>query len=103
MVQSIVEAVALHAQEEPEKFCLADGTAELTYREYWECIFGYAKHLQKLGVEKGDCVVVRNSQNAKTLAAGLAIQLLGAVFVPLEKEVADSRILEITDTVRAKL
>lgn len=102
MVQSIVEAVAMHAQETPEKFCLADGTEELTYREYWECIFGYAKYLKKLGVNKGDCVVVRNAQNVKTLIAGLAIQLLGAVFVPLEKDVADGRILEIAEFVDAK-
>lgn len=101
-MQSIVEAVALHAQVEPEKFCLADSTNELTYRGYWECIFGYAKHLQKLGVGKGDCVVVRNSQNIKVLVTGLAIQLLGAIFVPLEKEVADSRILEIVEAVDAK-
>ncbi|MGN1167470.1 MAG: class I adenylate-forming enzyme family protein [Lachnospiraceae bacterium] len=102
MVRSIVEAVALHAQEMPEKFCLADGSNELTYREYWECIFGYAKHLQELGIKKGDCVVVRNSQNIKVLTAGLAIQLLGAVFVPLEKDVADNRILEIAEIVNAK-
>ena len=48
MVQSIVEAVALHAQKNPDKFCLTDGRTELTYRGYWECIFGYAKHLQEL-------------------------------------------------------
>lgn len=102
MAQSIVEAIALHAKENPEKFCLADSSDELTYREYWESIFGYAKHLQQLGIGRGDCVVVRNSQNVKVLTAGLAIQLLGAVFVPLEKDVADSRILEIVKTVGAK-
>lgn len=102
MAQSIVEAVALHAQEQTDKFCLADGRTELTYRGYWECIFGYAKHLQELGVGKGDCVVVRNSQNVEVLTAGLAIQLLGAIFVPLEKNVADSRILEIAEAVEAK-
>ncbi len=102
MVQSIVEAIALHAQENPDKFCLADGRKELTYRGYWECILGYAKHLQELGVEKGDCVVVRNAQNIETLTTGLAIQLLGAVFVPMEKNVADNRIQEIAEAVNAK-
>lgn len=37
-MRSIVEAVALHAQEFPEKFCIADRKNELTYRGYWECI-----------------------------------------------------------------
>ncbi len=102
MVQSIVEAVASHAQATPDKFCLADGRKELSYRGYWECIYGYAKHLQQLGIGKGDCVVVRNSQDVEVLVCGLAIQLLGAVFVPLEKNVADGRIQEIIEAVEAK-
>lgn len=102
MVRSIVEAVALHAKETPDKFCLADGRNELTYRGYWEHICGYAKHLQELGIKKGDCVVVRNSQSMETLVTGLAIQLLGAIFVPLEKNVADSRIQEVAEAVHAK-
>lgn len=103
MVSSIVEAVALHAKENPDRLCLADGRNEYTYCGFWKQICGYAQRLKQYGVEKGDHVVVRNSQNAATLIAGLAIQLLGAVFVPLEKEVADRRILEIIETVNAKL
>ncbi len=102
MAESIVEAVALRAKEAPDAFCLADGRKELSYRGYWECIYGYAKHLQELGVERGDCVVVRNSQNIEMLTTGLAIQLLGAIFIPLERDVADSRITEILDAVNAK-
>ena len=102
MPESIVEAIALHAQATPDKFCIADGRNELTYREYWECIMGYAKHLQELGITKGDCVVVRNSQNVPMLVTGLAIQLLGAIFVPLERDVADNRIIEIIEAVDAK-
>ena len=102
MAQSIVEAVAMHAKANPDKFCVADGRYELTYQMFWEHICGYAKHLQELGVEKGDCVVVRNAQNVVQLVAGLAIQLLGAIYVPVEKNVADQRILEIVDTVNAK-
>ena len=103
MINSIVEAVALHAQEHPDKFCAADGRYEFTYREFWKHIYGYARQLEEMGISKGDYVVVRNSQNTVTLITGLAIQLVGAIFVPLEKNVADQRILEIIDTVDAKL
>lgn len=103
MIRSIVEAVALHALETPEKFCAADGRNEYTYKTFWEHIAGYAEYLKNLGIVKGDHVVVRNSQNAATLITGLAVQFLGAVFVPLEKEVADQRIVEIIETVSAKL
>jgi len=102
MVQSIVEAVFKFADETPDKLCLADGNREISYSEYREFIFGYAKFLKAAGIQKGDCVVVRNGQNPETLIAGLAIQLLGAVFVPLEKNVAESRILEIIHFVDAK-
>lgn len=103
MVQSIVEAVALHAQENPSAFCAADGRYELTYGEFWKHIFGYAGHLKELGIGKGDYVVVRNTQNVVQLVTGLAITLVGGIFVPIEKSVADQRILEIINTVGAKL
>lgn len=102
MGQSIVEAVAHWAQVLPEKFCIADSRKEASYREYWEYIFGYAGHLRRLGVGSGDRVVVRNGQNMETAVCGLAVQLAGAVFVPVEKNAADARILEIIETVDAK-
>lgn len=103
MIHSIVEAVALHSKETPEKLCAADGRYEFTYSEFWKQIIGYARHLKELGIEKGDHVVVRNSQNTVMLITGLAVQLVGGIFVPIEKNVADQRILEIIDTVDAKL
>lgn len=103
MIRSIVEAVALHATETPEKFCAADGRYEFTYTSFWSHICGYAAHLKELGITKGSHVVVRNAQNTATLITGLAIQLLGGIFVPLEKEVADHRIVEIIETVNAGL
>lgn len=101
-MQSIVEAVAIHAKKNPDKLCVADGRYELSYRMFWEHIYGYANHLKELGVVKGDCVVVRNAQNAVQLVTGLAIALAGGIFVPVEKNVADQRILEIIDAVQAK-
>lgn len=102
MVQSIVEAVACHAQSQPDKFFLADSRRDVTFREAWEHVFGYARHLQEIGVMSGDKVVVRNSQNMEMAICGLAIQLLGGIFVPIEKNAADSRILEIVEAVQAK-
>lgn len=101
-MRSIVESVALYAKEQGEKFCIADRKNELTYRDYWEGIYGYAKHLQDLGIKNGDAIVVHNSQSVETLVSGLAIQLLGAVFVPIEREIAETRALEIMHIVDAK-
>ncbi|MDO5540998.1 MAG: class I adenylate-forming enzyme family protein [Eubacteriales bacterium] len=101
-MQSIVEAVAVHAAEEPGRLCVADGKTEFTYQEFWEHIAGYARHLAETGVKAGDRVVVRNAQNVSQLVAGLAIQLAGAIFVPIEKNAADNRIQEILDITEAK-
>lgn len=101
-MQSIVEAIAIHAQKNPNKLCAADGRYELSYRAFWEHIYGYANHLTELGVTKGDYVVVRNAQNVVQLVTGLAVTLAGGIFVPIEKNIADQRILEIIDTVQAK-
>ncbi|MBO5371427.1 MAG: acyl--CoA ligase [Lachnospiraceae bacterium] len=101
-MKSIVEAVASHAKVHPDKLCLADGKRELDYRGYWECIYGYAKYLQSKGIAAGDPVVVRNGQNIETLVAGLAIQLLKAIFVPVEKNAAEARLTEIVEAVDAK-
>lgn len=103
MAESIVEAVARWAQLQPDKFCLADSRRDVTYDGYRECIYGYAKRLRELGIGYGDRVVVRNGQNMETAVCGLAIQLLGAIFVPVEKNAADARILEIQEAVGAKL
>ncbi len=100
-MQSIVEAVALWAETQPDRFCLADEKRELTYGQYWEQIAGYALYLKEQGVKRGDCVLVRNSQNIDFVTAGLAVQLLGAVFVPLEKNIAEHRVLELYEEVSA--
>ena len=100
-MQSIVEAAAYYAAEKPQKLCAADGKTELTYQAFWEHIAGYAMHLRETGVKAGDRVVVRNAQNVSQLVAGLAIQLAGAVFVPVEKNAAEERIQEILDATDA--
>ena len=83
MVRSIVEALAEYAKVQPDKLFLADGKVELTYLDAWKCVYGYAVHLRELGIRRGDHVVVRNSQNAQLVISQLAIQLVGAVFVPM--------------------
>lgn len=103
MVRSIVEALAEYAKVQPDKLFLADGKVELTYLDAWKCVYGYAVHLRELGIRRGDHVVVRNSQNAQLVISQLAIQLVGAVFVPIEKNAADDRIAEIIGAVEAKL
>lgn len=102
MFRSIIEAVAYHGKNTPEKICVVDETKALTYREFWIHINDIAEKLKKLGIQQQDKVAVECTQNADFLICGLACHLMGAVFVPLEKNVAKERAAEIIEVTEAK-
>lgn len=101
--RSIVECIACHASEQPDKLCLADSKKSLTYREVWTHIYGLSQFLTKSGIKKGDCVMIECTQNVDFMIGEFAVQLAGAIFVPLEKNAAISRVSEIASDVDAKL
>ena len=84
MIRSIVEAVFVHSQTQPDKLCLADDTGKVTYREYAQQIRQVAGVFAADGVGAGDTVVVEACQTIDYLSIQLALELLGAVFVPVE-------------------
>lgn len=101
--KSIVECIAHHAVSQPDKMCLADSKKSMTYAEIWSNIYGLAQHFTDNGIRKGDCIVIECTQNVDYMICEFAIQLSGAVFVPLEKNAAMSRVEEITADVDCKL
>lgn len=101
--QSIVECIASHSYNMPDKLCLADSKNALSYKETWSNIYGLSLLLKNLGVSKGDCVVIECTQNADYMVCEFAIQLAGGVFVPLERNAAVARVEEIISDVDAKL
>ncbi len=92
MFRSIVEAVFHHAARRPEALCLADDADRATYREYADKVRRYAGFLAGEGVAAGDRVVVEASQSVNYLALELALQLLGAIFVPVERNCAPEKV-----------
>ncbi|MBR5799530.1 MAG: AMP-binding protein, partial [Lachnospiraceae bacterium] len=103
MFCSIMDAVRYHALHTPEKLCVADGIADYSYLTMYEKAGAVATCLQNAGVKQGDRVTVECTQNAYYLICGLACQLLGAIFVPVENKVAIERLKEITASVEAAL
>lgn len=103
MYRSVVEAVFSHAEKTPDKMCLADETRSVTYSQYKEEICKMASHLVRLGVKDGDRVLVEASQTISYLALELAIQLIGAIFVPVERNCAWSKIARIIDVSGSKI
>lgn len=102
MFRSVVEAVFSHAENTPDKLCLADETRSVTYSQYKEEICKMASHLVSLGVEKSDRVLVEASQTVSYLGLELALQLIGAVFVPIERNCAWNKIVRLISVSGAK-
>ena len=92
MFNSIVEAVFHYAEAQPEKLCLADDNSKVTYAEYAELISRYAYIFAKDGIGANDNVVIEATQTVNYLAIELALQLIGAVFVPVENMCAPVKI-----------
>lgn len=103
MFRSVVEAVFYHAENTPDKLCIADETRSVTYSQYKEEIRKMASQLVSLGVKKSDRVLVEASQTVSYLGLELAIQLIGAVFVPVERNCAWNKIARLITVSGAKI
>ena len=103
MFSSVVQAVFSHAETKKDKICLADERGQVTYGEYKTLILNIATELKCLGINKGDKVVIEASQTVDFLALALAVQLIGAVFVPVERNCAWDKTLRIAGTAEAVL
>ena len=103
MFDSIVEAVFHHAGRQPDKLCLADDFRSVTYREYAETICRYANLFEKLGISREGYVVVEACQTIDYLAIQMALQLNGAIFVPLEHNCAHDRIQALATRMEAEM
>lgn len=101
MFDSIVEAVFRHAEQSPDRLCLADDGGRVTYRAYAQKIARLAGAFAREGVAPGDRVVVEACQTIDYLAAELALQRIGAIFVPLEHNCAPGKIDAIAERVQA--
>ena len=100
---SVVECIAGHASTHPDRLAIADSKTSYTYSQAWHKIIAVASYLKNLGIRKDSRVVVECSQTADYIIAEMAIQLLGAVFVPVEKNAALNRITEIIEETQAHI
>ncbi|MDO4870128.1 MAG: class I adenylate-forming enzyme family protein [Bacillota bacterium] len=98
---SIVENLARNALKNPDRLCLADEKKSLTYKEVWDSVCGLAMEFDKRGVTRESRVIVECNQSVDYMVCDFAVQLLKGIFVPLEKNAAVSRIMEIASETEA--
>ena len=102
MFESIVEAIFHYADTQSDKLCLADDNGKVSYSEYANKISRYAKCFIDLGINKDDKVVVEACQTIDYLAIELSLQLIGAIFVPVEHNCAVNKIAYFVERIEAK-
>ena len=100
---SVVQHIAHNSYADPDRLCMADSRSAFSYSEVWSRIYGLSQRLQELGVTRERCVAVECSQNAGYMICEFAIQLLGGIFVPIEKNAAAGRLAEILGDTQAVL
>ena len=83
---SMVAFVKRYASETPRKLCIADPDESMNYLEFWQRIREKAAALKARGVSPGDRVLARARQRGDFLALHFATHLLGAVFIPVSRD-----------------
>lgn len=102
MFRSIVEAVLHYANIQPNKLCLADDNEKVSYKEYADRILKFASFFSSAGIQNKDFVIVEATQTIDYLAIELGLQLIGAIFVPVEHNCAVDKINSFAERTNAK-
>ena len=101
--RSIPEAVLFHADAHPDQLCIADAAGAVTYAQVVSAAQKAARYFLKAGIQSGDNIVVEGMQRAAFYEIELAVQLIGAVFVPLENKCQAAKLSSVARTCIAKL
>jgi D-alanine--poly(phosphoribitol) ligase subunit 1 len=102
---SVCARVAGLAERCPEKAAVVEGGHEISYGTLHARVGRIRRGLLDLGVGPGDGVAVTGTRGADTVAAFLALESIGAVYMPLDAEWPTLRLCEVLrgDGVRAVL
>ena len=102
--QTVVEAILMHAEEQPDKLAVAFKEEKLSYKELARQIRSAAGILkQDFHIEKGDLVMLSAMSKPEYIVALFAIQYLNAVTVPIDKNAKTENICDVYDFIVPKL
>ena len=96
-MKSIALAIQKFALETPEQIALIVNDEKCNYKDLASYCRRGALYLERRGIKAGDRVIVESDHILAYMYLEYAIQLLGATFVPLEKNTPSKRIIEIAE------
>lgn len=86
----------------PDRLALVAQGVELTYRQLYDRVIGIARSLADAGISRGDRVAYLLGNNAASVIVYHAVQMLGAVSVPLNKRLLSNDIAFMLVRVKAR-
>lgn len=101
MLNSIALIIQEKAVETPNQTAIIVGEEKCTYKVLAETNRKAALYLQEKGIKEGDRVVVEADHLLSYVYLWYGIQLLGATFVPVEKNTPSLRVKEIAEELEA--
>ena len=102
--ECIEQYLEKYAVQKPEYTAIIVKDTYTSYGELWRMVRGFARYLTETGeVQKGDRVVIKTLQTLDFAVSYFAVHLSGAVFVPLEKSIANEKALDILNETEAKV
>lgn len=102
-MDSIVQALCLHAKETPSRVAVIADDEKITYGELWKEVQGFAEFLRKQGFEKGSRITVKAAPSIWFAVSCFGIHLSGNVHVPMEKTIGSEGIINIADELSASM
>jgi len=102
VLNSIALTIQKFAKETPEAIAFIVNDEKCTYAYLAECNRRAALYLKNRGVEPGDRIIVEADHILSYVYFWYGIQLMGATFVPVEKNTPSLRMQEIASELEAK-
>jgi long-chain acyl-CoA synthetase len=102
-VRLLHEALLASAERVPEREAVVAGTARLSYVELLDRSLRLARALQGLGLGRGDRVAVYMDNSAGAATAVYATLLAGGVFVVVNPQTKEDKLLYVLDDCEAKV
>ena len=102
-MRSIVRSIYNHSQEIPEKTAIIASDMTVCYGVLWQLVQVLAANFKRIGIREGDRIIVEASHTVEFLVCCYGIHLAKGVHVPVEKNVPDDRIEEISREIKPRL
>lgn len=103
MIETLIQRVKHLAVERQTKLAVAFKNETLTYGELYDKVLKVASRMRELGIEKGDRVLFSAVSKPEMVVIYLAIQLVSAVAVFVDKNSTPANAVKIYKDAKAKL